>query len=174
MRATRFMAGLGLLLWAAPPVLALTAPNVVVIDARLVTSGQPPAEALERLGAEGFEAVVYLAPASVSDAVREEPAILRRQGIEFVAVPIPFGAPTPAHFQAVAEALDRLKARKVLVHCQVNMRASTMVFLYRVLRRAEPPSLAYESVIRVWSPQGPWKEMAEGLLKARGVNFELY
>jgi protein tyrosine phosphatase (PTP) superfamily phosphohydrolase (DUF442 family) len=154
--------------------LAVTAPNVVVIDAKLVTSGQPAASALAGLKAEGFEAVVYLAPSSVSDAVKDEAAILSRQGIEFVHIPIPFGAPTEAHFKAVSAALTRLKDKKVLVHCQVNMRASTMVFLHRVLQRGEPPSGAYEAVTRVWSPQGPWKDMAERVLRKNEINFELF
>ena len=66
----------------------MTAPNVVSIDARLVTSGQPSAQALGELGAEGFEAVIYLAPSSVSDAVADEPRILAKQGIEWVHLPL--------------------------------------------------------------------------------------
>jgi protein tyrosine phosphatase (PTP) superfamily phosphohydrolase (DUF442 family) len=155
-------------------VLAVNAPNVIVIDAKLVTSGQPSAEALAGLKAEGFEAVIYLAPSSVSDAVKDEPAILARQGIEFVHVAIPFGAPTEAHFEAVSAALTRLKDKKVLVHCQVNMRASTMVFLHRVVHRRDSPSSAYEAVSRVWSPQGPWKEMAQGVLRKSGIDFEIF
>jgi protein tyrosine phosphatase (PTP) superfamily phosphohydrolase (DUF442 family) len=156
------------------PARALTAPNVVVIDANLVTSGQPSAGALANLSAEGFEAVVYLAPATVSDAVKDEPILVRRQGIEFIHIPIPFGAPSETHFEAVSTALQRLRGKKVLVHCQVNMRASTMVFLFRVLHRKENPATAYDAVTQVWSPQGPWRDMAQGLLAKRRVAFELY
>jgi protein tyrosine phosphatase (PTP) superfamily phosphohydrolase (DUF442 family) len=155
-------------------VLAVNAPNVVVIDSKLVTSGQPSAEALAGLKGEGFDAVIYLAPSSVSDASKDEPEILSRQGVEFVHVAIPFGTPTEAHFEAVSAALTRLKDKKVLVHCQVNMRASTMVFLHRVARRKESPSTAYEAVSRVWSPQGPWKEMAQGILRRNGIEFEIF
>lgn len=160
--------------FAASSVQALVAPNVVVIEPNLVTSGQPSAAALAGLRAEGFEAVIYLAPSSVQDAVKDEPALLSAQGIEFVHVPIPFGAPTEAHFDAVSAELARLKGKKVLVHCQVNMRASTMVFLHRVVQRKESPSVAYEAVTRVWSPQGPWKDMARGVLRKHGVEFEFF
>ncbi|MDO9073706.1 MAG: protein tyrosine phosphatase family protein [Rubrivivax sp.] len=153
---------------------ALTAPNVVVIDANLVTSGQPPVSALENLKAEGVEAVIYLAPATVSDAVKGEPDIVSRQGIEFIHIPIPFETPSESHFEAVSSALQRLQGKKVLVHCQVNMRASTMVFLFRVLHRKDSPATAYDAVTRVWSPQGPWRDMVQDLLKMRGVAFELY
>lgn len=168
------LAALALLLAATSAFARLEAPNVVEISPRLVTSGQPSAEALARLRAEGFEAVLYLAPPSVSDAVQEEPAILARQGIEFVNVPIRFNEPTAGDFEAVRATLDRWSDRKVLVHCQINLRASTMVFLYRVLAQGVRPEQAYEAVAGVWTPQGPWKDLVVVLLAQRGVTFEPY
>ena len=161
-------------LGSARPGASLVAPNVVAIHDRLVTSGQPHAGALSTLGTLGFEAVVYLAPSSVADAVAAEPALLERQGITFVHIPIPFDRPEPAHFRALAAALDRLRARRVLVHCQVNLRASTLVFLYRAIVLKEDPAVAYEAVARVWSPQGPWRSLASTLLREHGIAFELY
>jgi len=156
---------------AAPP---LEAPNVVVIDAHLVTAGQPSARALAGLAAAGFQAVVYLAPASVPDAVKDEPELLARQGIRFVHIPIPFDAPEATHLQALAGALQTLKSQKVLVHCQVNMRASTLVFLYRTLTLQEDAARAYESVARVWSPNRTWRRFIVQQLGAHGIPFEPY
>jgi hypothetical protein len=62
----------------------------------------------------------------------------------------------------------------VLVHCQVNMRASTMTFLYRVIKAHEPPEQAYQSVARVWSPEGPWKRLLVSQLQKAGIAFEPY
>lgn len=152
----------------------LVAPNVVPISSLLVTSGQPAAAALAGLGQQRFQAVVYLAPSSVPDAVRNEPEILAAQGIEFVHIPIPFSSPEEGHFLAVSEALARLQARKVLVHCQVNMRASSMVFLHRVIRGQEDPAIAYEAVAKVWSPSGPWRKLLTSLLAQHGIRFEPY
>jgi protein tyrosine phosphatase (PTP) superfamily phosphohydrolase (DUF442 family) len=152
----------------------LHAPNVVPISANLVTSGQPTAEALGRLSEQGFGAVIYLAPPTVSDAVPAEADMVRSQGMEFVNIPIPFNNPTQADFQAFVAAMDRLGSRKVLVHCQVNMRASSMVFLYRVVVRGVKPEDAYESVAKVWSPQGPWKDLLVAELRRAGIAFEPY
>ncbi len=152
----------------------LQAPNVVPISADLVTSGQPTAEALARLSEQGFGAVIYLAPPTVSDAVPAEADIVRSQGMEFVNIPIPFNNPMQADFQAFVTAMDRLGSRKVLVHCQVNMRASSMAFLYRVIVRGAKPELAYESVAKVWSPQGPWKDLLVAELRRAGVAFDPY
>lgn len=152
----------------------LDAPNVVAIDPLLVTAGQPTPASLARLGRSGFEAVVYLAPSSAHDAVADEPSILREQGIEFVHVPIPFAKPEEGHVRAVSDALRRLQGKKVLVHCQVNMRASSMVFLYRVLTQGQDASKAYEQVAAVWSPQGPWRTLLQSQLHKHGVAFEPY
>jgi protein tyrosine phosphatase (PTP) superfamily phosphohydrolase (DUF442 family) len=163
------------LLFAATGALAqLAAPNVVEVSPTLVTSGQPSAQALAGLGALGFAAVLYLAPPTVSDAVPDEPAILARQGIEYANVPIKFDDPTAADFAAVRAVLDRWADRKVLVHCQINLRASTVVFLYRVRAQGAAPEQAYQAVAGVWTPQGPWKRLVTTLLSERGIAFEPY
>lgn len=152
----------------------LAAPNIVPITPLLVTSGQPSSHALAKLGEMGFQAVLYLAPSSVPDAVKNEPELLAAQGIEFIHIPIPFNAPEEGHAVAVSAALQRLQGKKVLVHCQVNMRASSMVFLHRVLYGKEDPARAYEAVARVWSPGGAWRTLLAGQLAKHQVNFEPY
>jgi len=151
---------------------AVDAPNVVPINAHLVTSGQPTRESLMQLGAEGFQAVIYLAPSSVEDAIADEGEILRGQGIEFIHLPIVFRTPHIAEIDQVAAALDRLADKKVLVHCQINMRASTVTFLYRAGYRGENPATAFESVTQVWVPEGAWKQLVIDVLAARGVDFD--
>ncbi|WP_395689349.1 protein tyrosine phosphatase family protein [Caenimonas koreensis] len=153
---------------------SLVAPNVVTISPALVTAGQPNAASLKALGSDGFRAVIYLAPMTVMDAVREEAEIVRAQGLEFINIPIDFGEPTEAEFARFTETMERLKGQKVLVHCQVNMRASTFTFLYRVLTLHESPELAYEAVAKVWSPRGPWRQLVVAQLKKAGIAFDLY
>jgi protein tyrosine phosphatase (PTP) superfamily phosphohydrolase (DUF442 family) len=151
---------------------SIQAPNVVVISPRLVTSGQPTADSLAHLGEQGFKAVIYLAPPTVGDAVAGEGEIVRRQGLEFVNIPIPFGEPTEADVEQFVEAMNRFRDRKVLVHCQVNMRASTMTFLYRVIAGHEAPEQAWASVSRVWVPKGPWKKLLTSELQKAHIGFD--
>jgi protein tyrosine phosphatase (PTP) superfamily phosphohydrolase (DUF442 family) len=127
---------------------ALDAPNVVPIDDHLVTSGQPTRESLAALKSEGFEAVIYLAPGDVVDAIADEGEILRAQGIEFVHVPMVFKAPAQAEVEQVARALDRAAYRGV------------------------DPAKAYESVTRIWVPEGSWKQLVIDILAARGIAFD--
>ena len=172
--ACAFLASIILVAKVAIAAPVLDAPNVVVISESLVTSGQPTAAALASLSAQGFGAVINLAPLTVSDAVRHEPEIVRKQGLSFVNLPIKFGNPTDADFQAFVAAMNRFKGKKVLVHCQVNMRASSMTFLYRVVIEHQNPETAYEAVAKIWSPEGPWMHFIAAELKQAGIPFQPY
>lgn len=83
---------------------------------------------------------LYLAPPTVSDAVRDEAQIVARPALVFVNIPMAFDNPTEQDFEAFAGVLRGLAGRKVLVHCQINLRASTMVFLYRSIVGREGPA----------------------------------
>ena len=174
---SRTMVAFVLCLGGMPSVVAqgpALAPNVVEISPRLVTSGQPSAEALSTLKALGFEAVIYLAPPTVHDAVRDEPLIVTHQGLTFINIPIRFDNPTDADFDTFAGVLTGLGNRKVLVHCQINLRASAMVFLYRATVLKEDPRLAYEAVTKVWQPEAAWRRLIEEQLRKHKIAFELF
>lgn len=163
-----------LLLLPARAARGLEAPNVLQVAADLVCSGQPKPASLQRLGELGFDAVLYLAPASVGDAVPQEPEWLRVQGIEFAHVPMVWERPT---LEQVDEVLRLLAGwhgskRKVLVHCQVNFRGSSLVFLHRVLGRQEPAEAAWADLSRVWSPNRVWMELIRAALRRAGNPFE--
>jgi protein tyrosine phosphatase (PTP) superfamily phosphohydrolase (DUF442 family) len=148
-------------------------PNLVQATDRIYTSAQPPVPSLESLKAQGFEAVVYLAPPTVPDAVPEEARIVGGQGIVYVNIPVVFDDPTPRDVETFFAVMRALGPRKVLVHCQANLRASSMTFLYRTLVGHEKPADAWKAVERIWTPRGPWKRLIEDELRSHGVPFEI-
>jgi protein tyrosine phosphatase (PTP) superfamily phosphohydrolase (DUF442 family) len=153
--------------WADAP------PNLVQATPQIFTSGQPGPKSLESLKSQGFEAVIYLAPPTVSDAVKDEAKIVGSQGITWVNIPIAFNNPTGRDFETFAAVMKALAPRKVLVHCQVNMRASTMTFLYRALVLHEKPDVAWKDVTKIWVPEGPWKRLVEDEFRKHGIAFDL-
>lgn len=157
---------------AAPQSALQPPPNLVTIDERLTTSGQPSKEWLGQLKSQGFEAVIYLVPANVPDAVRDEALVVSGQGMVFVHIPIEVANPTERDFETFAAMLTALSPRKVLVHCQINLRASTMVFLYRSIVAKEDPRTAYEAVSKVWVPDGPWQRLIQEQLHKHGIAFD--
>ena len=148
------------------------APNRVDILPSLITSGQPTREFLQTLKSQGVEAVVYLAPPTVPDAVADEGRIVGSQGIAFVNIPMDWERPTAADFETFTRVMQALAPRKVYVHCQMNFRASSMVFLHRVITLKEPAEKAWESVQRAWVPNATWKAYILATLKAHQVSYE--
>jgi protein tyrosine phosphatase (PTP) superfamily phosphohydrolase (DUF442 family) len=150
------------------------APNLVAVTPRIVTSGQPTAKALETLKESGFEAVVFLVPSDVAGVISNEADIVKKNGLEYVHIPIKFSNPAAQHYDDFASTMTRFANRKVLVHCEINLRASSMVFLYRAIALKEDPQTAYESVAKVWSPRGAWKPFIQEMLRKNNIAFEPY
>jgi protein tyrosine phosphatase (PTP) superfamily phosphohydrolase (DUF442 family) len=153
--------------WPDPP------PNLVQATPAIYTSGQPPAKSLQGLKAQGFEAVVYLAPPTVSDAVKDEAKIVGALGLVFVNIPVVFDNPTERDVETFAAVMRALSGRKVLVGCQVNLRASSMTFLYRTIVLKENPDEAWKAVERIWTPRGPWKRLIEEQLRKHAIAFDI-
>ena len=157
---------------APAPIAGIVAPNVVVVTPLLVTAGQPDRASLLKLKSEGYAAVISLAPGNTADAVSDEAEILKAQGIEFVHVPIPWQTPQASHLDATAAALKRYQGQKVLVHCQMNMRASAVTFLYRAIYAKEDPATAWADVKKVWTPKDQWAKYVDDQLLANGIAFK--
>lgn len=157
--------------FATPP--TLTLPNAVEISPTLTTAGQPSAKALAQLGAQGYQAVINLSPPTVSDAIPEEAVIIGKQGLVFINIPTRFDHPTEQDFLALSGALRALAGRKVLVHCQINQRASGMVFLHRVIADKVDPQVAYKAVEAIWTPYGVWHNFIQTQLQKNAIPFQL-
>lgn len=155
---------------ATPPI---NLPNAIEISPTLTTAGQPSAKALAQLGALGYQAVINLSPPTVSDAIPEEAVIIGKQGLVFINIPTRFDHPTEQDFLALSGALRALAGRKVLVHCQINQRASGMVFLHRVISEKVDPQKAYEAVNAIWTPYGVWHEFIQSQLNKYQIPFTL-
>ena len=116
--------------------------------------------------------MIYLAPPTVPDAIASEPQLVTRQGLAYVNLAIRFDAPAERDLDLFAALMNGLAPRKVLVHCQVNFRASSMVFLYRTIYRKEEPRGAFESVSSVWAPDAVWQRFIIEQLRKHGIDFD--
>ncbi|MFN8736610.1 MAG: protein tyrosine phosphatase family protein [Betaproteobacteria bacterium] len=150
---------LAVLLAAAAPAARAVAINHIDIDPKLGTSGMPTRAQFAAIAKAGYEVVVNLAPDTVLGAHKDEAALVAAQGMAYEHVPVVFASPTVQDYAAFVAALRRHAGRKLLVHCQINMRASTFVYLYRVLERGEDPDRAFEPVQRIWQPDAAWRTL---------------
>jgi protein tyrosine phosphatase (PTP) superfamily phosphohydrolase (DUF442 family) len=147
--------------------------NYIAATERLHTAGQPTAAALGTLAEQGFELVVNLAPPSNGGAVPDEGKLVAEDGPAYVNIPVSWQQPTYEDFALFAAVMNGARDRKVLVHCQLNMRASAFTFLYRVVHEGVPPANAMEALRAVWIPRDQWATFTADVLARHGVDFKL-
>jgi len=147
--------------------------NHVVIGERIHTAGQPSAEALGSLADYGFGLVVNLAPPTVANAVIEEANLVAAAGAEYVNIPVDWQRPTAADFDRFSEVMNGAREEKVLVHCQLNMRASAFTFLYRVVHEGVAPEAAFAALSQVWVPRDQWADFVNTTLTAHDIDYRL-
>jgi protein tyrosine phosphatase (PTP) superfamily phosphohydrolase (DUF442 family) len=136
----------------------------------LASSGQPTAEQLEAIRDAGYARVVYLAYSDSHGALEHEDQLVETLGLEFFNVPVDWEAPKKSDFYAFAAILEQAPNVPTLVHCQVNFRASSFSFLYRVLYGEVPIGEAKDTLDSVWVPNGTWRAFIFEVLEENGVD----
>ena len=147
--------------------------NYVAATERLHTAGQPDAATLAKLAEQGFELVVNLAPPNNQGAVPDEGKLIAEDGPAYVNIPVSWQQPTYEDFALFSAVMNGARDRKVLVHCQLNMRASAFTFLYRVIHEGVPPEEALQALRAVWIPRDQWATFTAEVLERHAIDFEL-
>jgi hypothetical protein len=112
--------------------------------------------------------VIDLAPSDALGSHADEAALVHAGGMACEHLPVDFARPTAAGYARFAALMRKHAGQRVLVHCQLNLRASVFVYLYRVLELGEDPDRAFEDVQMVWQPSRQWRELIRELHAARG------
>jgi protein tyrosine phosphatase (PTP) superfamily phosphohydrolase (DUF442 family) len=120
------------------------------------SAGQPTVEQIPLLAKEGFKRVIYLALTTNQTAIAGEDDLVLKNGMEYVHIPVDFSRPTLKNFQLVAAILQDDPDHKTLLHCQINLRASSFSFLYRVIFLKTPIVEAKAALDSVWIPDQVW------------------
>ena len=148
--------------------------NFVTWRDGLHSSAQPSAEWLAQVRDKGYDIVVNLAPPQSHGSLRDEGGIVGSKGVAYVNIPVDFGKPTAEDFRLFSEVMKAAAGRKVFVHCQVNMRGSAFVFLYRVIHEGAPVGDTAVKMNGVWAPDRVWKRFIDDTLAASGRKAEVF
>jgi protein tyrosine phosphatase (PTP) superfamily phosphohydrolase (DUF442 family) len=170
---------LGAMLYAYAPELVRTASteppvNFVAVSQRIDTAGQPSEAQLAALKDKGYGLVINLAPPTTIGSVADEGMRVGSLGMSYVNIPVDWHHPRLEDFALFSHILGHAQPARVLVHCQINKRASVFTFLYRVVHERVDPDTAYQNVTAVWAPDEQWKDFARLVLKRHGIDFEVY
>jgi protein tyrosine phosphatase (PTP) superfamily phosphohydrolase (DUF442 family) len=144
--------------------------NFVRIDARVATSGQPSKSQFESLAAEGYEAVINLAPYLPDNgAIADEAEFLAALGIHYRHVPVVWKCPTVGDFEQFCDAMESLSSKKMLIHCIANMRVSAFYSLYAMKHLGWTAAQADALLAPIWkmreeyAPGGVWRAFVDAM-----------
>lgn len=134
------------------------------------SSGQPTVLQLEKIEQQGFERVIYLAFTDNDTAIEDEDRVVKQLGMDYVHIPVDWENPTLADFKTFADVMGNENAVKTLLHCQVNFRASSFSFLYRVAVQGVPVLDAKDDLDGVWAPNETWFRFIRSVLNDYGLS----
>ncbi len=126
--------------------------NYKPVDQRIATAGQPTAEQLQHIAAEGFEVVLNLATFNPKYSLENEEALVRSLGMEYYHLPVEWENPTEDDFQKFVGIIKRLDRQKLLIHCIANYRVSAFFALYARKQLGWTDAQADDFIARIWQP----------------------
>jgi protein tyrosine phosphatase (PTP) superfamily phosphohydrolase (DUF442 family) len=134
--------------------------NFMALSDQLWCGGMPTAAQVRELAGRGVQLVINLAIPDSEGALKDEGALVRSLGMEYVNIPVQWDSPQAGDLETFLDVMVRNAEKRILVHCQANYRATAFVALYRIRRLAWEPAKALESLHRVWNPDEypTWKE----------------
>ena len=142
--------------------------NFLEISPNLLTAGQPSAEQFQWVQEAGVQCVINLAMPYSPDFIANEDEVVREAGMDYIHIGIDWDNPPVEGLQAFFDAMQSLEGKKVLVHCAKNMRVSSFVYLYRVLKLGEPREAARADLEKIWTPNPTWEAFIEKNMKDFG------
>ena len=117
----------------------------------LITGGQPSEQQLRDAAAEGFAVVINLATINPRYSLPDEAGLVRSLGMAYHHIPVVWDAPTAGDFAAFETMMDQCTARKTLLHCAANYRATAFYALYAMRHLGWSESEADDLMATVWS-----------------------
>lgn len=138
--------------------------NYFPFSPQLATGGQPTAAQLDALAAAGFEVVINLAMPTSTNALPNEAELVAAGGMDYIAIPVVWENPTLDDLARFCAAMDATAGRRVFVHCALNWRVSTFMYLYRMLKLGVPREEAVWDMLAIWEPDETWSAFIEQAL----------
>ena len=130
------------------------------------TAGQPTADQFRAVRDAGFEQVINLAMSNSTVVLPDEAAVVAALGLDYQHIPVVWQNPTLDDLTQFFAAMDANSTRKVFVHCAMNYRVSSFIYLYRVLRLGADEEAARWDLLSIWEPDECWSAFIATALEA--------
>ena len=141
--------------------------NFLSLSAKLATSGQPLEEELEYISKTGYEVVINLALSDADYSLADEEGSVTKLGMEYIHIPVIWQSPTSDDLDKFFAVMEKYKNKKLFVHCAANMRVSSFVALYRVIKEGWDYSDVVNDVYKIWNPNDIWSDFIRSELSRK-------
>ena len=148
--------------------------NVRFFIEQVASSGQPTFEQFSLIRDAGYTCVINLALSTSTGALPDEKALVTSLGMEYVHIPVEWTKPEINQLANLFGELDNRRGQLVWVHCAMNYRVSTFLFLYRVIKLGASQQDAWQDVLSVWQPNEVWLDFIQTSLRHYGYHCEVY
>jgi len=135
--------------------------NHVQVDGRIATSGALSEQAVADIVQAQYRCVIDLLPADNRFALAGEGALVERHGLLYRHIPVDFGAPSGADFEAFEHAMQSAADQRVWVHCAANFRVTAFMALYGRHHLGWTAERAHDLIAEVWQPDAVWQAFLE-------------
>lgn len=120
----------------------------------LASAGMPKTTDLVQLKEHGYQHIINLIPGEF-DAEQEQ---VNSLAMSFDQIPVDWHSPTLADFEKFVQLMNNHQHEKVLVHCQLNYRASAFAYLYQTTQLGISETDAKRQLHAIWQPKGTWRD----------------
>ena len=139
--------------------------NYIELSDKIGTSGYPEDPEFQYILDNGYQVVINLVSNEPDDVLRNtEKGIVENLGLSYIHIPVVWKLPQLDDFKSFCNALEQHKDKKVFIHCELNMRVSVFMMLYRVIYKGMNQEKAMLDVQKIWKPYDQWKEFIEKVL----------
>lgn len=130
--------------------------NYIKVSEYIHTSGQPKKGQFGHIADLGVKTVVNLAMPDSDNAIADEGKIVASNKMNYIHIPVVWEAPEVYQFNLFRAILNLHKTEKIWVHCALNWRVSSFIYLYKIVELGESESEAYSHLTVVWKPNKVW------------------
>ncbi len=130
-----------------------------------VSSGQPSPEEFAAIRDAGYQVIINLVPTDAQMALADEKEIVENLGMQHIHIPVIWDSPQVSDIEKFFAAMQANRDKKVFVHCEVNYRASSFLYLYRRKFLGVDEKQARQDLQWIWAPNPTWTKFIEDVSK---------
>jgi uncharacterized protein (TIGR01244 family) len=124
-------------------------PNILCVDERFATAGQPKDSAFAKLAENGYRAVLSLRTGSEGIDLAHEKEMVEKAGLRFINIPVQSSSPKPEQVGEFIKAVKDKDNQPMLIHCGSANRVGAFWMIYRVVDQGWSEEKALEEAMTI-------------------------